>query len=44
MLLEVLVLLARGRADRVDGMLGSRTLQEETAEALEAAHMAEPGR
>lgn len=43
MLAEVVVLLVLGRGDRVDEMLGSRTLEEETAEALEAAHMAEGG-
>lgn len=41
MWLEVVVLLARGRADVIDRMLGARTLQEEAAEALEAAHMVE---
>jgi TRAP-type C4-dicarboxylate transport system permease small subunit len=39
MLVEVLLLLALGRTAAVDRLLGSRTLQEETAEALEAAHM-----
>lgn len=41
MLVEVLLLLALGRRAAVDRLLGSRTLEEETAEALEAAHMAE---
>jgi TRAP-type C4-dicarboxylate transport system permease small subunit len=40
MLLEVLLLLVLGRRDGVDRMLGPRTLQEETREALEAAAMA----
>lgn len=40
MLLEVLVLLARGRREVVDRLLGPRTVDEETAEALEAAGMA----
>ncbi len=40
MLVEVLVLLAVGGREQVDRMLGSRTLEEETAEALEAAGMA----
>jgi TRAP-type C4-dicarboxylate transport system permease small subunit len=45
LLLEVVVSLASGRADAVDRLLGSRTLAEETAEALEAAGMAHaPGR
>ena len=39
MWLEVVVLLALRRADVIDRMLGPRTLQEEAAEALEAAHM-----
>ena len=45
MWLEVVVLLARRRGDVVDHLLGARTLQEEAAEAVEAAHMAdvEPG-
>jgi TRAP-type C4-dicarboxylate transport system permease small subunit len=37
MVLEVLALLVRRRADLVDRMLGARTLEEDTAEALEAA-------
>lgn len=40
LLLEVAVSLGIGRADAVDRLLGSRTLAEETAEALEAAGMA----
>jgi TRAP-type mannitol/chloroaromatic compound transport system permease small subunit len=44
MLLEVVVLLALRRPDVVDRMLGARTLDEETAEALEAAHMGEAAR
>lgn len=45
MWLEVVALLARRRGDVVDHLLGARTLQEEAAEAVEAAHMAdvEPG-
>ena len=41
MWLEVVVLLALGRSDEIDHLLGPRTLQEEAAEALEAAHMAD---
>lgn len=37
MLTEVLILLSLGRRAQVDRMLGSRTLREEAAEALEAA-------
>jgi TRAP-type mannitol/chloroaromatic compound transport system permease small subunit len=44
MLLEVVVLVVLGRAAVVDRMLGARTLDEETAEALEAAHMGEAAR
>jgi TRAP-type C4-dicarboxylate transport system permease small subunit len=45
LLLEVVVSLASGRADAVDRLLGSRTLAEATAEALEAAGVAhEPQR
>lgn len=44
MLLEVVTLLALRRASVVDRMLGARTLDEETAEALEAAHMGEAAR
>lgn len=39
MFVEVVLLLVSGRADAVDRMLGARTLEEETAEALEAARM-----
>ena len=43
--LEVVVSLWIGRPEAVDHLLGSRTLAEETAEALEAAGMAHaPGR
>ena len=41
MWLEVVVLLALRRGDLIDHLLGPRTLQEEAAEAVEAAHMAE---
>jgi TRAP-type C4-dicarboxylate transport system permease small subunit len=41
MWLEVLVLLALGRSDVIDRLLGPRTLQEEASEALEAAHMSD---
>jgi len=41
MWLEVVVLLALRRSDVIDRLLGARTLQEEAAEALEAAHMAD---
>jgi hypothetical protein len=45
LLLEVVVSMASGRADAVDRLLGSRTLAEETVEALEAAGVAhEPER
>jgi TRAP-type mannitol/chloroaromatic compound transport system permease small subunit len=40
MLLEVIVLLALGERERIDRLLGPRTLSEEAAEALEAAAMA----
>jgi TRAP-type C4-dicarboxylate transport system permease small subunit len=40
LLLESIASLAQGRAEAVDRLLGSRTLAEETAEALEAAGMA----
>ena len=40
MLLEVIVLLVLGERERVDRLLGPRTLAEETAEALEAAAIA----
>jgi TRAP-type C4-dicarboxylate transport system permease small subunit len=40
LLVEVILLLVLGRGERVDRLLGPRTLQEETAEALEAAGMA----
>lgn len=40
MLLEVIVLLVLGERQRVDRLLGPRTLAEETAEALEAAALA----
>ena len=40
LLLEVVVSMARGRADAVDRLLGSRTLAEETTEALEASGVA----
>ncbi len=40
MFLEVLFLLVLGRREQIERLLGPRTLQEETAEALEAARMA----
>jgi TRAP-type mannitol/chloroaromatic compound transport system permease small subunit len=40
MLLEVIVLLVLGERERVDRLLGPRTLAEETAEALDAAAIA----
>lgn len=40
MLFEVIALLSLGERERVERLLGPRTLQEETAEALEAAAMA----
>lgn len=40
MLFEVIVLLCLGQRQRVDRLLGPRTLAEEAAEALEAAAMA----
>jgi TRAP-type mannitol/chloroaromatic compound transport system permease small subunit len=40
LLLEVVVSMTSGRADAVDRLLGSRTLAEETTEALEAAGVA----
>lgn len=40
MLLEVVLLLALRRRDDIDRLLGPRTVEEETAEALEAAGMA----
>ena len=40
MLFEVIVLLVLGERERVDRLLGPRTLEEEAAEALEAAAMA----
>jgi TRAP-type C4-dicarboxylate transport system permease small subunit len=43
-LAEALVLLARGRTRTIDYLLGSRTLEEETREALEAAGVAETRR
>jgi hypothetical protein len=36
MLLEVLVMLARGRGGEVERMLGSRTYEDEAREVLEA--------
>ncbi len=42
MLVEVLLLLALGQRERVDRLLGPRTVKEETAEALEASGMAPP--
>jgi TRAP-type C4-dicarboxylate transport system permease small subunit len=44
MWLEVALLLVLRRADVIDRLLGARTLEEETAEALEAARMAEESR
>jgi TRAP-type mannitol/chloroaromatic compound transport system permease small subunit len=43
MLLEVVVSLVLGQAERVDRLLGPRTVDEETAEALGAAAMAGRG-
>jgi TRAP-type C4-dicarboxylate transport system permease small subunit len=40
MFLEVLLLLVLGRREQIDRLLGPRTIEEETAEALEAAAMA----
>jgi TRAP-type mannitol/chloroaromatic compound transport system permease small subunit len=40
MLAEVLILLARRRAETSDRLLGPRSREEETAGALEAAHLA----
>jgi hypothetical protein len=40
LLVEVILLLVLGRGERVDRLLGPRSLEEETAEALEAAGMA----
>ncbi len=40
MFLEVLLLLVLGRREQIDRLLGPRTIEEETAEALEAATMA----
>ncbi|MGH7311282.1 MAG: hypothetical protein ACREK6_21580 [Candidatus Rokuibacteriota bacterium] len=40
MFLEVLLLLVLGRRKQIDRLLGPRTIEEETAEALEAAAMA----
>jgi TRAP-type C4-dicarboxylate transport system permease small subunit len=42
LLLEVLCLLATGRAADIDSLLGPRGYQEETAEALEAVGVAGP--
>ena len=42
MLLEVLVLLARGRGGEVERMLGSRTYEDEAREVLEALGTEEP--
>jgi TRAP-type C4-dicarboxylate transport system permease small subunit len=42
MLVEVLLLLVRRERERIDRLLGARTLEEETSEALEAAGMARP--
>lgn len=44
MLAEVVVLLALRRTQTIDRLLGSRTLAEETKEALEAAGIVEPRR
>jgi hypothetical protein len=41
MLLEVILLLALGRRDGVDHLLGPRSIAEETEEVLEAAGLAE---
>ena len=40
LLLESLLAILSGQGGRLDGLLGSRTLHDETAEALEAAAMA----
>lgn len=40
MLVEVVLLLAFGHWERVDRLLGPRSVEQETAEALEAARMA----
>jgi TRAP-type C4-dicarboxylate transport system permease small subunit len=40
MFLEVLLLLVLGRRERIDRLLGPRTIEEDTAEALEAAAVA----
>lgn len=37
LVVEVAILLAKGRGDEVDRLLGARSYEEETAEALEAA-------
>ncbi len=42
--LEAALLLAAGRPGEVDRLLGSRTVEDETAEALEAVGMAREGR
>jgi TRAP-type mannitol/chloroaromatic compound transport system permease small subunit len=42
MLVEIVVLLVAGQRERVDRLLGPRTIQEETAEALEAAGVVSP--
>jgi len=42
MLLEVMLWLALGQPERIERLLGPRTLAEETAEALHAAGMARP--
>jgi TRAP-type C4-dicarboxylate transport system permease small subunit len=43
LLLESLLSLLCGQAEELDRMLGSRTLEDETAEALEAVQMAREG-
>lgn len=42
--LEAALLLLSGRAEEADRLLGSRTVEDETAEALEAVEMAREGR
>jgi hypothetical protein len=42
--LDAALLLLAGRAGEVDRLLGSRTVEDETAEALEAVAMAREGR
>jgi phosphopantothenate synthetase len=43
MLLEVVLLLAAGRGEEVDRLLGARTIDDEAEEALEAVAMAHEG-